>query len=411
MEWFFVGQAPLAQHPDTGGQGEDGQRHAGAGILAERDFHFAAGALHNDEIGDTPQQREVAGQGGGYGKRQPGARRGGQVGDEGLEDQHRRNVAHQVGQQRGEDTQRPGTIQMEAAGGGEEVGRHGRLLQAGDYDEEADEENQQAPIDLAVDLLGFDAAGEQEERAGDHGNLGDRPSGEEKDDHAGRYGERLPEQRAVDAHRAMPYLERLALAEFRAIDEGDHGNGEGESGGCHGGERGGEGAVWDERETADHHILRIARDGGHTADIGGHGVGHVERGEHAGYQDDARQQHQRGVRVIHHPRAHGGEEAGEAQVGHHDHHAEEKDDGVVIDGGVRFLHGEDVEGQHEAGADDGRAGAVHAEERDAAEGECEVGGGENEDGGDQNSIVSPGLDAPNLVNDEQAPAAGSLQWE
>ena len=87
------------------------------------------------------------------------------------------------------------------------------------------------------------------------------------------------------------------------------------------------------------------------------------------------------MRVIHHPRADGGEETGEAQIGHHDHHAEEQDDGVVIDGGVGFLNGEDVEGQHEAGADDGRAGAVHAQERDAPDGEHEVGAGEDEDGG------------------------------
>ena len=85
--------------------------------------------------------------------------------------------------------------------------------------------------------------------------------------------------------------------------------------------------------------------------------------------------------VLHHPGADGGEESGEAEIGDDDHHAEEQHDGVVIDGGVGLLHGEDVEGEHEAGADDGRAGAVHAEERDASDGEDEVGGGEDEYGG------------------------------
>ena len=92
---------------------------------------------------------------------------------------------------------------------------------------------------------------------------------------------------------------------------------------------------------------------------------------------------QRAVRVIHHPGADQGEEAGEPQVGHHDHHAEEQDDGVVVDGRVGLLHGENVEGQHQARADDRRAGAVQPQAGQASDGQHQVGAGKDEDGGEQ----------------------------
>ena len=96
------------------------------------------------------------------------------------------------------------------------------------------------------------------------------------------------------------------------------------------------------------------------------------------------------MRVIHHPCADHCEESGEAQIRHHDHHAEQQDDGVVIDGGVCFLNGEDVEGKHQAGADDGRAGSIHPQKRNAPDGKNQVRGGENEDCGQQAPIVSSG---------------------
>ena len=85
--------------------------------------------------------------------------------------------------------------------------------------------------------------------------------------------------------------------------------------------------------------------------------------------------------MIYYPCADGGEETGESQIGHHDHHAEEQDDRVVVDGGVSFLNGEDVEGQHQAGADDCRAGTIHPQVRESADGKDQVSYCENEDGG------------------------------
>ena len=44
-------------------------------------------------------------------------------------------------------------------------------------------------------------------------------------------------------------------------------------------------------------------------------------------------QEQRTVGMLDHPGADHGEESREPQIGHHDHHAEQQQDGVVIDGG------------------------------------------------------------------------------
>ena len=90
----------------------------------------------------------------------------------GLKDQHRRDIADQVRKQGGENAEGAGAIQVKAAGGGKEIGGERRLLQPRDHDEEADEEDEQAPIDLPVDLFRFDAAGEQEQRARDDRYLG-----------------------------------------------------------------------------------------------------------------------------------------------------------------------------------------------------------------------------------------------
>ena len=70
-----------------------------------------------------------------------------------------------------------------------------------------------------------------------------------------------------------------------------------------------------------------------------------------------------------------------SQVRHHDHHAEQQDDGVEIDGAISLVEGKRVHAQHEAGADDRRASAVDTEAGQAADGEHQVGDGEDENRG------------------------------
>ena len=99
--------------------------------------------------------------------------------------------------------------------------------------------------------------------------------------------------------------------------------------------------------------------------------------------DDAGQQQQRAVRVLHHPGAHQREEAGKPQVRDHDHHAEQQNDGVVVDRGVGLVDGQHVGGDHQAGSDNGRAGAVDAEARKAADPKDQVRRGEDQNGNEQ----------------------------
>ena len=94
------------------------------------------------------------------------------------------------------------------------------------------------------------------------------------------------------------------------------------------------------------------------------------------------------MRVLHHPFADHRKKAGEPQVGYHDHHAEQQHDGVVVDGRVRLGGSQGAGGKHERGANDGRARAVHPEEREASDSEDEVSGGEDQDRGEQDLIVT-----------------------
>ena len=99
-----------------------------------------------------------------------------------------------------------------------------------------------------------------------------------------------------------------------------------------------EGPVVDSRKAADHHVLWIARNGGHTPDVGrhrhrqqvrhrvaaqlagdfehqgrehqAHGVVHEESGEESGYENDGGQQDQGPVRMFHHPLRHRAEKTG-----------------------------------------------------------------------------------------------------
>lgn len=87
------------------------------------------------------------------------------------------------------------------------------------------------------------------------------------------------------------------------------------------------------------------------------------------------------MRVFHHPGAHGGEETRQPQIGDHNHHAKQQNDGVEVDRPIGLLEGEHGEGDHERGADDGGAGAVHAKSRQATDGQHQVGAGEYQNGG------------------------------
>ena len=200
----------------------------------------------------------------------------------------------------------------------------------------------------------------------------------------------------------------LGSAKFAAVSDGDNGSGDYQADQRDRRQRRSELTIGDAGEAADHHVLRVAGDGGGAADVGchsdrqqirngiaaelggdfqdqgrehqTHGVVDEEGREESRNGDDGGEQENRPVRVFHHPGADQPEESGEAQVGDDNHHAEQQHDRVVVDSAIGLVHCDDVKREHQAGADDGCAGAIDAETGQTADGENQVRGGKDDDG-------------------------------
>ena len=106
-------------------------------------------------------------------------------------------------------------------------------------------------------------------------------------------------------------------------------------------------------------------------------------------------------KIIHQP-----EEAGKAQIGDDDHHAEQKGDGVEVDRAIGLLQRDDVQPHHQAGADQRRAGAVQLVAGQFADRDNEIGRDEDDDGGERRTVVPRHLpfenakvDAPHDIGD------------
>ena len=100
------------------------------------------------------------------------------------------------------------------------------------------------------------------------------------------------------------------------------------------------------------------------------------------------------VRAADDPARHQTEEPGETEVGDDDHHAEQQRDRVAVDGGVRRREVEHAGRYHQAGAQQRRSRPVDSIARQPPDGDDEIGGGEDENGGDHNSdCLSPAAPA------------------
>ena len=75
--------------------------------------------------------------------------------DERLQHQDRRDVADQVGQHGRHQAQHRNLVETKPPHGGYHVRRQQGVLRSGDGDEQADEHQQQRPVDLGVDPLAF----------------------------------------------------------------------------------------------------------------------------------------------------------------------------------------------------------------------------------------------------------------
>ncbi len=72
-----------------------------------------------------------------------------------------------------------------------------------------------------------------------------------------------------------------------------------------------------------------------------------------------------------------GEEPGQSQVSHHDHHAEEQDDGLIVDRLGGLSQGQHATGKHGRGANQRDPRAVGKQAGNLAQGECQIGQAED----------------------------------
>ena len=75
----------------------------------------------------------------------------------------------------------------------------------------------------------------------------------------------------------------------------------------------------------------------------------------------------------HRPVRHQAEEAGEVEIGDHDHHAEKQHDRLHVDSLEGFLRSEDTEGDHQRRAEQGRPRSVEQIARQFADRDDDVG--------------------------------------
>ena len=140
------------------------------------------------------------------------------------------------------------------------VRREQRLFRAGDDDEHAGEQDEQRPVELAVDPARLDLAREKQERAGDNRGLRGGDAGEEGDRERDAGDARLEDLALVHVAGKEMRLDLALEREFLRIDETHHDDDGDEAKDGDRRERGGEGRVRDPRQRPDHHVLRIAGD-------------------------------------------------------------------------------------------------------------------------------------------------------
>lgn len=378
------------------------------------------GLFGDDEVRDGAQEGEVAGEGGDGGQEVPGvggvageAGRG--EGDAGFEEEDGGDVGDEVGQQQGNGGEGEGVVEGDVGldvghGAGEEI----MLLDVADDDEEADEEEDEFPIDEGEEFAGVLSAGDEHEAGGDEGGDFARDGGEEEaGDQAGGDEEGFGD---VPGTSGILSLEswvlrsdiglrtqdsRFKTEQVATVDEGDGEDVEDEAGEDEGGVHEGEVGEVEVGGLADEHVLGVADEGGGGADVGtggqcdevGDGVfagflkGDGEDGregeaddvvgedgrEEGGGGDDADEEGPGFVSVVEDELDDFCVEAGDAEAGGEQHQREKEGEGGPVDevaGGGSEI--EAVEGDDGDGPKQGDGGTGEAGEWDGAHGNAEV---------------------------------------
>jgi hypothetical protein len=83
--------------------------------------------------------------------------------------------------------------------------------------------------------------------------------------------------------------------------------------------------------------------------------------------------------MLHDKLGHRAEEAGQPEVGDHDHYAEQQNDGVVIDGSIGLAEIQNAESDHKACADNARPCTIYAKAGEVTGGQDQINGEEDKE--------------------------------
>ena len=249
--------------------------------------------------------------------------------------------------------------------------------------------------------------GEQKERAADNGRFrrGDASEEGDRERHAGHA--RLENLALVHVAAKEMRLKLALEREFLRIDEPHHDDHSDEAEGGDGRKRGGERGIGNPGERPDHHVLRVSGDRRDAAAIGGgrdrDEIGQriaVERADHLQHdrrhdetdrvidqkgRQHARQhrhgdeQHERRAGVVDGDPAKRSERAGDLEMRDHDHHAEEKRDGVEIDRAESVLEAQRAKRDHRRAAEEGDPSAIKTQTRNPPDRDAHIGQDEDDE--------------------------------
>ncbi len=211
--------------------------------------------------------------------------------------------------------------------------------------------------------------------------------------------------------------------EFLRVDEAHDDNDRDETERRNRRQRGGERRIGDSRQRADHHVLRIAGDGGDAAAIGG-GRGRDEIGQriavqgandlhhdrrhheadrvidqesrqNAGKDRHCDQKDERRAGMVDGERAERPECAGHLEVRDDDHHAEQKRDRIEVDRVERVLEAQGAERDHRRAAEKRDPRAIETQAGNAAGGDSGI--GENQDRESREAFQGHSPGAPSIA--------------
>jgi arylsulfatase A-like enzyme len=393
----------------AGADDDRDDRERGAHPEVVREGHpdaFRGRPLDRDDVGHRASQGEVASQRGGHRQRQPARFGVGKPRDDRSKQHHGRHVAHDVAQQGGRGHEHGKAVEVEHLDGVQQRCRQPRPVRPADDDEEPDEEDQQPPVDLVVDRRGLDGPRDQQHGGANGGHEGRRDPGEEarqyEDQHDGGFHPRGHRSRRR-GHDGILHADAVdGPAQAEPVHQGPVGQQ------AHDGDRPqarDEGHVRHAGQRPDEHVLRVAGDRRHAADVRRRRhrdhVGHDrdvqaprhldhdwrhDQADHVvdekGGQDPAREHDGRQqvvwVQARDEPAGDGVEEAGQPEVAGDHHHREQQDDRGEVDRGEGLACADDAEGDHEHGADDRCARAIDLHAREGAKREHQIAAGEDQ---------------------------------